>query len=249
MPVTLQSLDVTVFVVARHVLTETVRVRADTCCFAIGGIQHPVQSVVGELVAADGAFIPGLPRHAADVTVVAGGTHTRIVVQVLGEARTCDARQPAAEVIGIRQLVRRRAVQGLGTQTAETIVRIVCQSYFGSSQSMLHLAYTVCMVIAIGIDFRTCGLAACGMAMRHRGGLSRKGIDRISHVITAQKIVLYDFSYTPLDVIVIAFVNFSTAAGYSHRASCQGAFTVARSVVRELARRETRTAQFCTCTT
>lgn len=86
---------------------------------------------------------------------------------------------------------------------------------------MLHLAYTVCMVIAIGIDFRTCGLAACGMAMRHRGGLSRKGIDRISHVITAQKIVLYDFSYTPLDVIVIAFVNFSTAAGYSHRASCQ----------------------------
>ena len=213
MPVTLQSLDVTVFVVARHVLTETVRVRADTCCLAVGGIQHAVQSVVGELVTADGAFIPGLPGHAADAAVVAGGTHTRIVVQVLGEARTCDARQPAAEVIGIRQLVRRRAVQGLGTQTAETIVRIVCQSYFGSSQSMLHLAYTVCMVIA------------------------------------AQKIVLYDFSYTPLDVIVIAFVNFSTAAGYSHRASCQGAFTVARSVVRELARRETRTAQFCTCTT
>ena len=249
MPVTLQSLDVTVLVIPRHVLTETVRVRADTGCLAVGGIQHAVQSVVGELVTADGAFIPGLPGHAADVTVVAGGTHTRIVVQVLGEARTCDARQPAAEVIGIRQLVRRRAVQGLGTQTAETIVRIVCQSYFGSSQSMLHLAYTVCMVIAIGIDFRTCGLAACGMAMRHRGGLSRKGIDRISHVITAQKIVLYDFSYTPLDVIVIAFVNFSTAAGYSHRASCQGAFTVARSVVRELARRETRTAQFCTCTT
>ena len=249
MPVTLQSLDVTVLVIPRHVLTETVRVRADTCCLAVGGIQHAVQSVVGELVTADGAFIPGLPGHAADAAVVAGGTHTRIVVQVLGEARTCDARQPAAEVIGIRQLVRRRAVQGLGTQTAETIVRIVCQSYFGSSQSMLHLAYTVCMVIAIGIDFRTCGLAACGMAMRHRGGLSRKGIDRISHVITAQKIVLYDFSYTPLDVIVIAFVNFSTAAGYSHRASCQGAFTVARSVVRELARRETRTAQLCTCTT
>ena len=100
MPVTLQSLDVTVLVIPRHVLTETVRVRADTCCFAIGGIQHPVQSVVGELVAADGAFIPGLPGHAADVTVVAGGTHTRIVVQVLGEARTCDARQPAAEVSG-----------------------------------------------------------------------------------------------------------------------------------------------------
>ena len=162
MPVTLQSLDVTVFVVARHVLTETVRVRADTCCFAIGGIQHPVQSVVCELVAADGAFIPGLPGHAADVTVVAGGTHTRIVVQVLGEARTCDARQPAAEVIGIRQLVRRRAVQGLGTQTAETIVRIVCQSYFGSSQSMLHLAHPVSIVVAVSVYFLSCSLSGSG---------------------------------------------------------------------------------------
>ena len=245
----MQGLDVAVFVIGGYILTETVGVRIDAGCLTVSGGQHSVNPVVGELIAADRTLVACLPGHAADAAVVAGGTHTRIVVQVLGEARTCDARQPAAEVIGIRQLVRRRAVQGLGTQTAETIVRIVCQSYFGSSQSMLHLAYTVCMVIAIGIDFRTCGLAACGMAMRHRGGLSRKGIDRISHVITAQKIVLYDFSYTPLDVIVIAFVNFSTAAGYSHRASCQGAFTVARSVVRELARRETRTAQFCTCTT
>ena len=162
MPVTLQSLDVTVLVIPRHVLTETVRVRADTCCFAIGGIQHPVQSVVGELVAADGAFIPGLPGHAADAAVVAGGTHTRIVVQVLGEARTCDARQPAAEVIGIRQLVRRRAVQGLGTQTAETIVRIVCQSYFGSSQSMLHLAHPVSIVVAVSVYFLSCSLSGSG---------------------------------------------------------------------------------------
>ena len=40
--------------------------RQDTCCRAVGGIQHAVQSVVGELVTADGAFIPGLPGHAAD---------------------------------------------------------------------------------------------------------------------------------------------------------------------------------------
>ena len=162
MPVTLQSLDVTDFVVDRHVLTETVRVRADTCCFAIGGIQHPVQSVVGELVAADGAFIPGLPGHAADVTVVAGGTHTRNVVQDLGEAHTCDASRPAAKDIDIRQLVRRRAVQGLGTQTAETIVRIVCQSYFGSSQSMLHLAHPVSIVVAVSVYFLSCSLSGSG---------------------------------------------------------------------------------------
>ena len=162
MPVTLQSLDVTVLVIGGYILTETVGVRVDAGCFAVGRVQQPVQPVVGELVAADGAFIPGLPGHAADVTVVAGGTHTRIVVQVLGEARTCDARQPAAEVIGIRQLVRRRAVQGLGTQTAETIVRIVCQSYFGSSQSMLHLAHPVSIVVAVSVYFLSCSLSGSG---------------------------------------------------------------------------------------
>ena len=42
----------------------------------MGGIPHAVQFLVGELVTADGAFIPGRPGHAADAAVVAGGTHT-----------------------------------------------------------------------------------------------------------------------------------------------------------------------------
>ena len=113
MPVTLQSLDVTVLVIPRHVLTETVRVRADTCCFAIGGIQHPVQSVVGELVAADGAFIPCLLGHAADAAVVPGSAVTGIVVQVLCELTSADARQPVADIVRIRQLVCTTSVQGL----------------------------------------------------------------------------------------------------------------------------------------
>ena len=62
----------------------------------------------------------------------------------------------------IRQLVRRRAVQGLGTQTAETIVRIVCQSYFGSSQSMLHLAHPVSIVVAVSVYFLSCSLSGSG---------------------------------------------------------------------------------------
>ena len=162
MPVTLQSLDIAVLVIPRNVLREAVRIRADTCCLAIGSVQYSVKTVISEFVTADCTFVPGLPGHAADAAVVAGGTHTRIVVQVLGEARTCDARQPAAEVIGIRQLVRRRAVQGLGTQTAETIVRIVCQSYFGSSQSMLHLAHPVSIVVAVSVYFLSCSLSGSG---------------------------------------------------------------------------------------
>ena len=128
MPVTLQSLDVTVLVIPRHVLTETVRVRADTCCLAVGGIQHAVQSVVGELVTADGAFIPGLPGHAADAAVVLRSTHTRVVVQVLCEACTADARQPAAQVVGISQLVGARTVILLGQQTAEVVISGIVQS-------------------------------------------------------------------------------------------------------------------------
>ena len=41
-------------------------------CFAVGRVQQPVQPVVGELVAADGAFIPCLPSHAADAVIVFG---------------------------------------------------------------------------------------------------------------------------------------------------------------------------------
>ena len=128
MPVTLQSLDVTVLVIPRHVLTETVRVRADTCCLAVGGIQHAVQSVVGELVTADGAFIPGLPGHAADIAIVLRCTHTRVVVHVLCEACTADARQPATQVVGICQFVDARSVILLGQQTAEVVISGIVQS-------------------------------------------------------------------------------------------------------------------------
>ena len=82
-------------------------------CFAVGRVQQPVQPVVGELVAADGAFIPCLLGHAADAAVVPGSAVTGIVVQVLCELRSTDTRQPATDIIGIRQLVGGTSVQGL----------------------------------------------------------------------------------------------------------------------------------------
>ena len=158
MPVTLQSLDVTVFVVARHVLTETVRVRADTCCLAVGGIQHAVQSVVCELETADGAFIPGLPGHAADAAVVLRSTHTRVVVQVLCEACTADARQPATQVVGICQFVDARSVILLGQQTTEVVI----SGFSTASQCMLHLAHPVSIVVAVSVYFLSCSLSGSG---------------------------------------------------------------------------------------
>ena len=113
MTVALQGLDVAVLVIGGYILTETVGVRVDAGCFAVGRVQQPVQPVVGELVAADGAFIPCLPGHAADAAVVPGSAVTGIVVQVLCELRSTDTRQPATDIIGIRQLVGGTSVQGL----------------------------------------------------------------------------------------------------------------------------------------
>ena len=109
----MQGLDVAVLVIGGYILTETVGVRVDAGCFAVGRVQQPVQPVVGELVAADGAFIPCLLGHAADAAVVPGSAVTGIVVQVLCELTSADARQPATDIIGIRQLVGGTSVQGL----------------------------------------------------------------------------------------------------------------------------------------
>ena len=109
----MQGLDVAVLVIGGYILTETVGVRVDAGCFAVGRVQQPVQPVVGELVAADGAFIPCLLGHAADAAVVPGSAVTGIVVQVLCELGSTDTRQPATDIIGIRQLVGGTSVQGL----------------------------------------------------------------------------------------------------------------------------------------
>ena len=124
----MQTLDVTVLVITRNVLREAVRIRADTCCLSIGSVQYSVKTVVSEFVTTDCTFVPGLPGHAADAAVVLRSTHTRVVVQVLCEACTADARQPAAQVVGISQLVGARTVILLGQQTAEVVISGIVQS-------------------------------------------------------------------------------------------------------------------------
>ena len=99
LPIPLQSKYVPILVVTGHFLGETVSVTADVRTFAIDRIQHTVQPVVSELVAAERRLISGFPGHAADVAVVAGGAVPGVVIQVLRELIAADGCQPAAEVV------------------------------------------------------------------------------------------------------------------------------------------------------
>ena len=106
MSVSLQSEYVPVLVVTCHFLGEAVGVAADVRTFAIDGIQHAVQPVVGELVAAERRLISGFPGHAADVAVVAGCSVPGVVIQVLRELVAADGCQPAAEIVAKAGLLR-----------------------------------------------------------------------------------------------------------------------------------------------
>ena len=94
----MQSKYVPILVVTGHFLGEAVGVAADVRTFAIDGIQHAVQPVVGELVAAGGCLAACLPGHAADVAVVAGSARAVGVVQALRELASADGCESASEV-------------------------------------------------------------------------------------------------------------------------------------------------------
>ncbi len=98
LPIPLQSKYVPILVVTGHFLGESVGVAADVRAFAIDGIQHTVQPVVGELVAAERRLLSGFPGHAADVAVVAGRAVTGVVIQVLRELAATDGCESAAEL-------------------------------------------------------------------------------------------------------------------------------------------------------
>ena len=129
----MQGLDVAVFVIGGYILTETVSVRIDAGCFAVSGVHQTAKSVVSELIATDSALISSFPRHAADAAVVFGGAVAVVVVQILCKLASTDSRQPATDIIGIRQLVGGTSVQRLGLQSAQVVIRIVGKGYLGAA--------------------------------------------------------------------------------------------------------------------
>ena len=175
--------------------------------------------------------------------------HCRCYKQIPGELTSADARQPATDIITISLPVRIRAVQRLRLQAPQVVIHVRGKCHLRVSQRMLDLGESVRMVIAVGIDFRPCGLSTCRVRMRHRGRLVRKGIGRICDLIPARQIILHPLRLASLYVVVMGDIKLITAARYRYHAAGQFPLAVARGVVRELARREPRTTQFCTCTT
>ncbi len=133
----MQGLDVAVFVIGGYILTETVGVRIDAGCLTVSGGQHSVNPVVGELIAADRTLVACLPGHAADAAVVLDSTGASVVIQILGELRSTDARQPAADIVSVRLLVHGRTVQRLALQAAQIVISVGSKRYLTRTVNLM----------------------------------------------------------------------------------------------------------------
>ena len=95
------------------------------------------------------------------------------------------------------------------------------------------------MVVAVSIHFSTSGLSACSMRMRYSSGLIGEGIYGSRHIIAPQEIALHGLCHTALDVIVVCGINLVAATKYRCHTCSQGTFSIARSIIREIAVIET----------
>ena len=104
---------------------------------------------------------------------------------------------------------------------------------------MLYFQESVRMVVAVSIHFSTSGLSACSMRMRYSSGLIGEGIYGSRHIIAPQEIALHGLRHTALDVIVVCGINLVATTKYRCHTCSQGTFSIARSIIREIAVIET----------
>jgi hypothetical protein len=95
------------------------------------------------------------------------------------------------------------------------------------------------MVVAVSIHFRAGCFSACRVGMGHCSRLVCKSIDGSCYIITTQRITLYSLHHTSLDVIVVCGINLVTTTKYRCHTCSQGTFSIARSIIREIAVIET----------
>ena len=238
LPVALQAQDVAVLVVTGHFFCEAVRVRADGRAFAVGGRCQAVQPVVGELVATGSCLVARLPRQAAEVAIVLLRAVACGVIQVLGELASADARQPTAQVVGIRLLVAGVAVQVFRLQPAQVIVGIACQRRLRAAQAVRRLRQAVCLVVGVAVGLGAGCLPVGRVRVRHGRGFVRQGVRRGRHVRAAQQVGTHLLRHAPFQVVVIGFVEGGTAFQRRQDAARLQAFGVDRprgegSAVRE----------------
>ena len=133
-------------------------------------------------------------------------------------------------------------MQRLALQAPQIVISVGSKRDLCSSQRMLNLGKSVRMVVTVSVHFRTCGLSACRMGMRHRSRVVRKSIDRGGYIIATQQVALYLLCLTAFYVIVVGYVNLITTAQYRYRTTRQRTPAVAGSVLCKLAGREASTA-------
>ena len=104
---------------------------------------------------------------------------------------------------------------------------------------MLHFQESVRMVVAVSIHFRAGCFSACRVGMGHCSRLVCKSIDGSCYIITTQRITLHSLHHTALDVIVVCGINLVTTTKYRCHTCSQGPFSIARSIIREIAVIET----------
>ena len=187
LPIPLQSEYVPVLVVTCHFLGEAVCVAAYRSTFAIDGIQHAVQPVVSELIAAECRLISGFPGHAADVAVVAGRAVAGVVIQVLRELASADGCQPAAEVVAVGQLGGGNAVWCPGLQAAQVIVGAGHEGHLRSAAGLeLGGQQSPRMVVRVAVNLGLPGLAGGRMHPAPLYGVAHKVVGHVFNVRSAQ---------------------------------------------------------------
>ena len=103
---------------------------------------------------------------------------------------------------------------------------------------MLHFAYSVRMVVGIGIYFRARGLSAGSMCMCHTRRLVGESINRTCDVVATEQVVLHTFRHAPFDVIIESLIDLSATAKNRNGTAGKRTPAVAGSIFGELARRK-----------
>ena len=106
---------------------------------------------------------------------------------------------------------------------------------------MPHFAYSVRMVVGIGIYFRARGLSAGSMCMGHTRRLVGESINRTCDVVATEQVVLHTFRHAPFDVIIESLIDLSATAKNRNGTAGKRTPAVAGSIFGELARRKSGT--------
>ena len=64
-------------------------------------------------------------------------TGASVVIQILGELRSTDARQPAADIVSVRLLVRSGTVQRLALQAAQIVISVGSKRYLTRTVNLM----------------------------------------------------------------------------------------------------------------